>query len=441
MRDVVVVREGKFIDVAAPSATLADRALSSIRATWTPGDRRVPSSRELYEYLRPATGTPGATTAAGAPTLNRRYSIAYIAHVPLEPRAALAEWSRDESGERVTVWTGTQRPWGVRDEVAAATGIPAARVRLIVPDTGSGYGGKHSGEAAVEAARIARRAQKPVHIAWTREEEFRWAYLRPAGVIEINATVNPDGRIGTWRFDNYGSGNAGIRSPYSTTQESTFHQVASPFRTGSYRGLAATANNFARETHVDELAELAGKDPVAFRLANISDPRLRNVLTATAERFGWGRPVAAGHGVGIACGIEKGGYVGTAAEVAVDRATGAVRLVRIVAAFECGAIVNPSGVENQVVGSIVQGIGGALFEAIDFENGVIQNARLSQYRVPRFNDVPPIDVVLLDRKDLPSAGAGEAPIVAVAPAIGSAIWRATGKRPYELPMARNGVRV
>src|SRR6185369_7810196 len=114
---------------------------------------------------------------------------------------------------------------------------------------------------------------------------------------------------------------------------------------------------------------------------------------------------------------------------------------RIVATFECGAIVNPDGLKNQVVGSIIQGLGGALFEAIDFENGVIQNARLEKYRVPRFSDVPPIDVALLDRKDLPSAGAGETAIIAIAPAIGSAIWQVTKKRPRALPMARNGVEI
>ena len=207
-------------------------------------------------------------------------------------------------------------------------------------------------------------------------------------------------------------------------------------RLGRFSFNQATANNWARETHIDELAELTKTDPVTFRLNNLDDERLKAVLRATADRFKWDAPVADGHGVGIACGTEKGSYIATAVEVAVDRSTGAVRLVRIVAAFECGAIVNPDGLKNQVVGSLIQGIGGALFEAIDFENGVIQNARLAQYRVPRFSDVPPIDVVLLDRKDLPSAGAGETAIIALAPAIGSAIWRATGNRPRSLPMNR-----
>jgi CO/xanthine dehydrogenase Mo-binding subunit len=440
--DVVVVHDGSFVGVAAPSVVMAELAAGAVRATWTPPTPAVTSSHQLFDYFKPATPAASSVSLGPMPKLSRRYTVAYIAHVPLEPRAAVAEWSRDAQGaEKLTVWTGTQRPWGVRDELAAAFGIPATQVRVIMPDMGSGYGGKHSGECAVEAARIARAAKKPVRLVWTREEEFRWAYFRPAGVIEIAATTGGDGKIATWTFDNYNSGNAALRSPYAGTEQANYHQATSPFKQGSYRGLAATANNWARETHVDELAELTKTDPVTFRMNNLSDERLRAVLRATADRISWGSPVPDGHGVGIACGTEKGSYIATAAEVAVDKSTGAVRLVRIVATFECGAIVNPDGLKNQVVGSLIQGIGGALFEAIDFENGVIQNAQLSQYRVPRFSDIPPIDVVLLDRKDLPSAGAGETAIIAIAPAIGSAIWRVTGKRPRSLPMARNGVEV
>jgi isoquinoline 1-oxidoreductase len=170
---------------------------------------------------------------------------------------------------------------------------------------------------------------------------------------------------------------------------------------------------------------------------------MRGVLEAAATRFGWGKqnkePKEAMRGVGIACGFEKGGYVATCAEVSVERGTGKVKLERIVEAFECGAIVNPKHLENQIEGAIVQGIGGALFEEIFFAHGNILNPRFSRYRVPRFNDVPPIEVVLVDRKDLPSAGAGETPIVGLAPAVGNAIFAATGKRLRSLPLAPKGL--
>jgi isoquinoline 1-oxidoreductase len=211
-------------------------------------------------------------------------------------------------------------------------------------------------------------------------------------------------------------------------------------RQGSYRALASTANHFARETHIDDLARGIGMDPLAFRFKNLKDERLRAVLAAAAERFGWGSSkVAPGRGFGIAGGTEKGGYVATCAEVDVDRPKGMVKVVRIVAAFECGAIVNPDHLTNQVEGAIAMGLGGALFEAIRFEGGKVLNPRFARYRVPRFGDVPTIDVVLLDREDLASAGAGEAPIIAVAPAVGNAIFDASGIRLHGLPLVPDGL--
>src|SRR5207249_3181605 len=179
-------------------------------------------------------------------------------------------------------------------------------------------------------------------------------------------------------------------------------------------------------------------DPLAFRLKNLQDARLRAVFEAAAQAFGWGKTPAAGHGFGIAGGVEKGGYVATCAEVGVDRASGRFKVVRAVSAFECGAVVNPDHLKNQVEGALVMGLGGALFEAIQFENGQILNPRFSRYRVPRFSDVPALETVLLDRKDLPSAGAGETPIIAVAPAVGNAIFQASGLRLRSMPMVPNG---
>jgi len=456
----VVVRDGELVGVAAPSGDSARRALAEMKPTWTPASRTQPSSVTVFEHLK-RTGSGGAgrqvggegggggqpfvqgnvdgALAAAEHKLERTYTVAYIAHVPLEPRAALAQWTRDSAGEKLTVWTGTQRPFAVRDELVRALGVPAERVRVIVPDTGSGYGGKHSGEVAVEAARLARGAGKPVKLVWSREEEFRWAYFRPAGVIDVAASVRADGTITGWTFDNYNSGPAAIRPTYAiANQRVAFHPSDSPLRQGSYRGLAATANNFAREMHVDELARVVKMDPLAFRLKNLEDERMRAVLQAAAERFGWGKRPASGHGVGIACGFDKGGYIAACAEVAADAGSGAVRITRVVAAFDCGAVVNPVGIKSQISGGIVQGIGGALFEAVEFDDGVIRSAKLAQYRVPRFSDIPEIEVILIDRKDQPSMGAGETPIIAIAPAAGAAIFDATGVRPLSLPMARGG---
>jgi nicotinate dehydrogenase subunit B len=451
MPGVVVVRDGDFTGVAAPGEQMASRALSAIRAEWKTSPQL--SGKELFDFLkkRPAEA-PGSESrsnnargsitdglAAAHQKLERTYTVAYIAHAPLEPRAAVAEWKDG----KLTVWTGTQRPFGVRRELADAFRIPEDRIRVIVPDTGSGYGGKHTGEAAVEAARLAKAAGKPVKLIWTREEEFSWAYFRPAGVIEITSGVSKDGKITAWEYHNFNSGSAGLRTIYDIpNQRNEFHSVRSPLRQGSYRALASTANHFAREVHMDELADTVKMDPLEFRLRNLKDERLRAVLEASAKSFGWGnRPKAnPGRGCGIAGGFEKGGYVASCAEVAVDRSSGKVKLVRVVTAFECGAIINPDGLKNQIEGSIIQGIGGALFEAIEFENGKILNPRFSRYRVPRFSDVPVLETVLIDRKDLPSAGAGECPIVALAPAVSNAIFDATGTRLRSLPLVPNGLK-
>ena len=433
---VTVVHDGGFVGVAASTSAAAERALAAIAAEWDLPP--LPAGQDLIALLRPDPAPAPAPLEDGVGhRLEATYTLAFIAHVPLEPRAALAVW---EDG-KLTVWTGTQRPFGVREDLAVALGVSEDSVRVIVPDTGSGYGGKHTGEAAVEAARLARAAARPVKLVWTREEEFTAAYLRPAGVIDVCADTGKDGTLTQWEFHNYNSGAAGIRSPYEVPDQQTeFHEVMSPLRQGSYRALAATGNHFVRESHMDDLAHAHGMDPLRFRLHNLQDDRLRSVLMAAAERFGWeGRRAAPGHGFGLACGTEKGSYIANCVEVAVTPVTGEVKVIRIVAAFECGAVINPKHLENQVEGAVVMGIGGALFEAIQFEGGRILNPCLSAYRVPRFGDVPEIEVVLLDRKDLPSVGAGETPIIAIAPALGNAIFDASGIRLRALPLVPNNL--
>ena len=448
MPGVVVVRDGNFVGAAAPSTRAADQAIAAMRAQWK--ETKQPSSAELFSYLKSnveggeagrdqhATGSVEDGLAQAAHRLEQAYTVAYIAHAPLEPRAAVADWTDG----KLTVWTGTQRPFAVRDDLVDTFRLTKDRVRVIVPDTGSAYGGKHTGDAALEAARLARAAGHPVKIVWTREEEFTWAYFRPAGVIEVKSGVSGDGTLTAWEFHNYNSGGAGIGTPYIVAnQRIQFHAAHSPLRQGSYRGLAATANHFARETHMDELADAAGMDPLEFRLKNIADSRLRDVFQAAAKSFGWpGKKQRNGQGFGMGGGIEKNGYVATCAELAVDRSSGDVRVVRVVTAFECGAIVNPDGLRNQVIGANIMGLGGALFEAVAFENGRITNPHFARYRVPRFRDVPEIEAVLLDRKDIPSAGAGETPIVGIAPAIGNAIFDATGIRLRSLPLVPGGLK-
>lgn len=435
IKDVSVTQDGSFVAVAAPTTFLAQQALDAIAATAKWDRPPQPSSKQLYEDLRQhARDLPKNTFAPADPakTLRATYTVAYVQHAPLEPRAAVAEWTDG----KVTVWTGTQNPFGVKSELERALGISGDAVRVIVPDFGGGFGGKHSGEAAVEAARIARAAGRPVSLRWTRKEEFTWAYFRPAGVIDVEATLDGDSKLASWHFVNINSGPSSIQTPYRVADKRTqYVQSEPPLRQSSYRALAATANTFARECAMDELAAMANADPLEFRLAHLDEPRLKAVLEAAAKRFDWAGQSAKKEpnvGVGIACGTEKGSYIASCALVKVEDDT--VTVAHLAAAFECGAIMNPGNLVSQVQGASTMALGPVLREEIRFDNGVVRNASFGEYRVPRFEDVPHIDVELINRPDIPSAGAGETPIISTAPAIANAVYRATGQRVREMPM-------
>ncbi|MEX0883271.1 MAG: molybdopterin cofactor-binding domain-containing protein, partial [Cyclobacteriaceae bacterium] len=429
------------IGVTARDSRTASVALAMIEADWETTPQ--PSGKDLFSHL---VNTGEDQTVVGNALeseylssdkqLGQEFQVQYIAHVPLEPRAGLAQWTGDE----LQVWTGTQRPFGVQEELQRTFDLPKEKIRVYMPDTGSGYGGKHTGEAGIEAARLAKAVKKPVKVTWTREEEFKWAYFRPAGVIRVKASTR-NGQLSAWDFHNFNSGGAGIETPYEVKEKNhQYHRSDSPLRQGSYRALASTANVFAIEAQINDLASTNQIDPLKFRLNHLKNERLSKLTEITADAFGWvKRNKTTNNGFGMACGAVKGGFVATFAEVKVDPDTRELEILRVTAGFECGAILNPRHLKSQVVGCILQGLGGALFEAVEFENGDIKNASLSSYRVPRFKDTPKMEVVLVDRKDLPSSGAGEAPIIGIAPALRNAIFDATGVKINQLPMLPNGI--
>ncbi|MGZ8510831.1 MAG: molybdopterin cofactor-binding domain-containing protein, partial [Chitinophagaceae bacterium] len=239
---VIVVKDGNFIGVAAPDARTVAKAIQAIDVKWEE-KKEQPSNKNIFDYLvQNVSGESGGRNSGSTKGDIERglseadfkhsstYNIHYIAHVPLEPRAALAEWVDG----KLTVWTGTQRPFGVQETLSEIFKLNKEKVRVIMPDTGSGYGGKHSGEAAIEAARLAQEAKKPVKIVWTREEEFAWAYFRPGGVVEVNAGVKKDGTITAWKFNNYNSGGAGLDTQYKVSNKQIAHIPSNtPLKQGS----------------------------------------------------------------------------------------------------------------------------------------------------------------------------------------------------------------
>jgi isoquinoline 1-oxidoreductase len=438
---VKVVRDGNLLAVVAPDDETAGRAAAMVRAEWKA--RELTGSADVFEYFKKNSTPPVANFKTRYPPLFEKgsvnealakaakrhqaeYTLAHIAHVPMEPRAAVASW--DDKG--LTVRCGSQVPFGVRKQLADAFGLDEREVRVIVPATGGGFGGKHGPEVAFEAAKLAKAAGKPVRVAWTREEEFVRSYCRPAGLIEVRSALD-GGRIAAWDFHNYNSGPASLLPPYSVPHYwCGFHRSPSALRQGAYRSLAAVANTFARETHVEELAALAGEDSVEFRLRNIDNARLREVIDRAGHAFGWGKP--GGGAAGMACNIEKDAHIALFAEI--EGAPPAVHVRRMVIAFDCGAVLNPDNLRNQITGALIMGVGGALLEQLRYDRTRVLNNRLSEYRVPRFSDAPRIEVILVDRREVTPAGAGESPITVVAPALGAAIHRATGRRLRALPL-------
>lgn len=445
MKDVVVVRDGPFVGCAAPSTFRAVQALEAVAATASWKTTPQPSSKELFAYLkehsqsgrgsRPQTkGSVDEAFSRASKVLNETYHLAYIQHTPMEPRAAIAEWNDG----KLTVWAGVDGPQRVQGDLARALQVPSERVRVIVPDMGGGFGGKHSGEAAEEAARLAKAAGRPVAVHWTRAEEFTWAYFRPAAVIECKGGLDNKGSLIAWDFTNINAGGSAIDTPYNIPNTKILSAGSdSPLRQGSYRCLAATGNNFARESFMDELAVAAGADPFDFRMAHLENDRIRAVLETVAKHFNWSarrKKVTPELGVGLACGTEKNSVVAACVEVRIDRKRCEIIVNEVCEAFECGPVQNPANLTSQVQGCIMMGLGGALREEMEFENGKILNATFAKYLVPRFQDVPKIDVHLVNKTDIPSAGGGETPIIAIAPAIGNAVFAATGIRLRSIPM-------
>lgn len=444
---VQVIRDDELLAVLAESDEQAEFAASMVRAEWAEKTDQ-PSHWDVPALLLSTARTFVTTQEAGSleegfrqadSILESVYYLPYVSNVPMEPRAAVAEW-RDG---RVTVWTGGQRPFALRTELAEALQIDEDRVRVISTEIGGGFGSKHYIPVAIEAARLARLAGRPVRVAFTRAEDMVWATFRPAALIEVKSGFKSDGRIVAWQFRAHHAGDTvfiarrGSESPYDIpNMQATIACADTPLRTGSYRSLGGAVNHFAREVHIDEIAEALGMDPVELRLRNLTHPRFRRVLERAAEHFGWSaaKPPS-GRGVGVAIGLDVGSYVATCLELDIQGAE--VKVARVVTALDCGLTVNPEGAKNQVEGSIIMGLGPALYEAVDFEGGHILNASFARYRVPRINNAPAIDVLLVGDPDTPSTGAGEPGIVPVAPAISNAIFDRTGQRHRELPIQRH----
>ena len=441
---VMVVREDDFVGVIGEREDTAASALERIRARWQE-DREQPSDWDLPALLKEKAremvvlreeGSLAAGFNQADHVLESRYFVPYVSNSALEPSAAVASWD----GNELTVWSGDRSPFGVRDELAQAFGMSEGRVHVIATDIGGSFGTKATNGVAYEAARLSKAAGRPVRVAHNRPEEFIWSTVRPAALIEIRSGVKADGTIVAWEHTAYHAGERAIRgqrgsdTPYNTPNvRVAVADAESPLRSGSFRSLGGAANHFAREVHLDEIAATLELDPVELRLMNLTHPRLRRVLTEAARKFAWGsRRPGPPAGFGVAIGYDVGSYVAECVEVVVEGRE--VKVQRVVAAFDCGLVVNPEGARNQIEGSIIMGMGTALWEAVEFDAGRLLNPSFSRYRVPRITDTPRIEVVLAGDPATQSTGAGEPAIVPIAAAIDNAVYDATGSRIRDLPI-------
>ncbi|GJD62214.1 xanthine dehydrogenase family protein molybdopterin-binding subunit [Methylobacterium frigidaeris] len=475
-----VHRDGDVLAVLAEreyAAVTAMRALARV-AVWQ-GGTPVPEPDALFADLagRPAKRTIIHEAGAGTPLppgrrITARYRRRYQMHGAIGPSCAVAEFD----GSRLTVWSHAQGMFPLRKALAEMLSLPEEQVRCIHVEGSGCYGHNGADDAAGDAALLARALPgRPVRVQYTREQEHLWEPYGGAMLTEASAVLGPDGRIADWDY--------AVRSPTHLTRPPGAGQLLSarmlatpfpapppkalpqpegggdrnaiplyrlprarvahdfvadmPLRVSALRSLGAYMNVFSIESFLDELAETAGADPVAFRLAHLDDPRARAVVEAAAERFGWGRPLQRGRGAGFAFARYKNlaAYCAVAVEVEVARESGQVRLVRAQAAVDAGQVVNPHGIRDQIEGGIIQAMSWSLFEAVAHDAEGPTSRDWSTYPIARFPDIPEhIAVHLIDRSGHPFLGAGEVAQGPTAAALANAIRHAAGVRLRELPM-------
>jgi CO/xanthine dehydrogenase Mo-binding subunit len=433
MSGVTVVEKDDLVAVLAADPDTANAALQLIKAEW---DRPAPAfdTESVGDYFLKNVAGPDAKG-----TFESTFRTGYLAHAPIEPHTAIAELKDG----KLTAWVGTQSPFGTRTAIAQSLGLDESKVRVITPFVGGGFGGKSRAQQAVEAARLAQIVGKPVMVAWTRGEEFFFDTFGPAAVVKVASSIDANGKIVQWDYTTWGSGGRSSEVLYDVPNAKVQTLMARgsdgaklhPFGTGPWRAPGAGTNVFARESQIDMMAAAAKIDPLEFRLRNSSDARMRRVLQTAADAFGWkAAPGPSRQGRAIAVSFDAGTWCALVAEVAVDRATGEIKVKRVVAAQDMGLVINPDGAKMQIEGCISMGLGYVLTEELNFRGGEILDTNFATYNLPRFSMMPRIETILISNDELAPQGGGEPAIVPMGAVIANAVFDATGVRMFRLPM-------
>jgi nicotinate dehydrogenase subunit B len=450
---VRVIREGNMVAVLHELPDVAEKAARAIKAEFKSPKTGIDDKNIFQHFLKsppaPDIASQGGSLEQGEKLadiiVEETYLNSYVAHAPMEPHAAVAQYEKD----KLTVWASTQTPFPVQSLLAQTLNMKLENVRVIPPFVGGGFGGKSASRQAVEAAILSKTVGRPVQVAWSRAEEFFYDTFRPAAVVKIKSGLNKAGQMVLWDYHVHQAGQRGSELYYDVPnhREAVYGgwrgpgREMHPFAIGPWRAPAANTNTYARELHINLMAAKAGVDPLEFRLKHLKDKRMINVLKAVAAKFGYTpAKLPSGRGYGIACGIDAGTYVATMAEVDVNKSTGAVQVKRVVCAQDMGFVVNPEGARIQMEGCITMGLGYALTEEIHFKDGEIFDMNFDTYQLPLFSWLPKIETVFVENNDLAPQGGGEPAIINMGGVLATAVHDAAGAKVLQLPMTPDRVK-
>jgi nicotinate dehydrogenase subunit B len=488
---VKTIVKANFVGVVAENEWAAIQAAKAVKVTWTPPKQAFPEQKDLYAYMRSAppkaskeTLKRGDATAAlsnAAKKVEASYEFPFQSHATMGPGCAVADV---HTNGITTVWSGGQKPHDLQKGFAELLRVPVDTVRVVWMEDAGSYGRPGFEDAAADAVLLSEAAGKPLRVQWMREDMTAWGTKGPAVLCDLSAALDAQGEATAVQFTSrafsggethFRPGDAGNylgaqltgipnttgvdefaqwgveSAPYAFQNVlatahviPAFYDSASPLRTTHLRDPEGPATSFATESFMDEIAAAAGADPIEFRLKHLDDPRAKAVLIAAAQKAGWdtrpspkkgaaGGDIATGRGVGLS--TRNGTYVGTVAEVEVNRQTGAIRVTRFVCAHDCGLIINPEALRTTIEANLIQSLGRALKEEVTFDRSNVTSVDWKTYPVARASDVPNrVDVVLISHPELPSSGAGEPSSRATAAAIANAIFDATGARVRQAPL-------
>lgn len=485
--NVRVARKGNFVAVVADREEQAIAAARALKVEWAPV-AALPDMQDLpavvkatpaAERVLDASGDVDSGMAGAARTLQAEYFLPFQLHASIGPSCALA----DVRADGVTLWSPTQSSFAVRDSVATLLGRPPAQVRLIWLEGSGCYGQNGADDVTADAALLSQLVGKPVRVQWMRQDEHVHEPMAPAMSMAVRAGLDGEGRVVAWdylvRSPNHGArpfagmaGNTiagaelGMPARYNIVgaDRNARHSYAfannrvrlalmdsSVLRSSSLRGLGSPQNTFANESFVDELAAAAGADPIAFRLRHLKDARAIAVLEEVARLSRWdarpspgknrARAAAAGRGVAFLQYDNISSYAAVVVHVRIERTSGRVRVERVYVAHDCGLIVNPDGLRNQIEGNVVQALSRALLEQVQFDRGGVTGVDWRGYPIMRFSDLPEeIGISLISRPDQPALGGGEPAGCPVFAAVANAIFDATGARLRSVPFTPERLR-